>query len=44
MFLWLPPEGDRAGDVLFADSTIFSTLFGADESLRNFWRNLVTSK
>ena len=43
-FLWAPPEGDRAGDILFADSTIFSTLFGADESLRNFWRNLVTSK
>ena len=28
-------RGDRAGDVLFADSTIFSTLFGADESLHN---------
>jgi hypothetical protein len=40
MFLWMPPEGKRAGDVLFADSTIFSTLFGADESLRNFWRNI----
>lgn len=40
MFLWAPPSGDRAGDVLFADSTIFSTLFGADDSLRNFWRNL----
>ena len=44
MFLWMPPEGDRAGDVLFADSTIFSTLFGADESLHNFWRNLATAK
>lgn len=44
MFLWLPPAGDRAGDVLFADSTIFSTLFGADESLHNFWRNLATAK
>ncbi len=40
MFLWMPPKGEIAGDVLFADSTIFSTLFGADESLRNFWRNL----
>ena len=28
MFLWMPPSGDRAGDVLLADSTIFSTLFG----------------
>lgn len=42
MFLWMPPGGDRAGDVLMADSTIFSTLFGADESLRNFWRNLAS--
>jgi hypothetical protein len=43
MFLWMPPKGDRAGDILFADSTIFSTLFGADDSLRNFWRNLATT-
>ncbi|MEV5541870.1 hypothetical protein AB0L13_34020 [Saccharopolyspora shandongensis] len=42
MFLWMPPNGDRAGDVLLADSTIFSSLFGGDESLRNFWRNLVS--
>lgn len=42
MFLWMPPGGDRAGDVLLADSTIFSSLFGGDESLRNFWRNLVS--
>jgi hypothetical protein len=32
MFLWMPPDGNRAGDVLFADSTIFSTLFGAGKS------------
>jgi len=44
MFLWAPPTGTRAGDVLFADSTIFSTLFGVDESLQNFWRNLATSR
>ncbi|MYU54377.1 MULTISPECIES: hypothetical protein [Streptomyces] len=43
MFLWMPPSGERAGDVLLADSTIFSSLFGGDESLRNFWRNLVTT-
>ncbi|WP_369365191.1 hypothetical protein AB5L52_19110 [Streptomyces sp. CG4] len=42
MFLWMPPAGDRAGDLLLADSTIFSSLFGGDESLRNFWRNLVS--
>jgi hypothetical protein len=44
MFLWLPPTGTRAGDVLMADSTIFSSLFGGDESLRNFWRNIVTPR
>lgn len=40
MFLWMPPSGRRAGDILFADSTIFTTLFGGDESLANFWTNL----
>ena len=39
-FLWMPPQGRRAGDILLADSTIFSTLFGADESLQRFWKNL----
>ncbi|WP_261564503.1 hypothetical protein [Frankia gtarii] len=39
-FLWMPPAGERAGDVLLADSTVFSSLFGGDESLRNFWRNV----
>jgi len=43
-FLWVPPSGDRAGDVLFADSTVFNTLFGGDESLERFWRNLATTK
>jgi hypothetical protein len=40
MFLWMPPDGKRAGDILLADSTIFTTLFGGDESLQNFWKNL----
>lgn len=44
MFLWMPPGGERAGDILLADSTIFSTLFGADESVRRFWKNLATIK
>ena len=43
-FLWLPPNGMRAGDILFADSTVFSTLFGVDESLARFWKNLATAK
>ena len=42
MFLWMPPAGDRAGDILLADSTIFTTLFGGDESLERFWSNLAT--
>ena len=42
MFLWMPPRGDRAGDILLADSTIFTTLFGGDASLHNFWKNLAT--
>jgi hypothetical protein len=42
MFLWMPPANDRAGDILFADSTIFTTLFGGDESLDRFWKNIAT--
>jgi len=41
-FAWMPPSGSRAGDVLLADSTIFSTLFGRTESLESFWKNLAT--
>jgi hypothetical protein len=39
-FLWMPPNGTRAGDILLVDLTIFTTLFGGTESLDNFWRNL----
>lgn len=42
MFLWMPPQGERAGDILLADSTIFTTLFGGDASLERFWTNLAT--
>jgi hypothetical protein len=42
MFLWMPPSGERAGDILLADSTIFTTLFGGDASLHHFWKNLAT--
>lgn len=42
MFLWMPPRGDRAADLLLADSTIFSSLFGGDDGLRDFWRNVVS--
>jgi hypothetical protein len=43
-FLWLPPTSERPGDILFADSTIFSTLFAGDESLQRFWRNIATAR
>ena len=43
-FVWMPPAGQRGGEVLLADSTVFSTLFGADDSLKRFWKNLVTAE
>ena len=42
VLLWMPPQDKRAGDILFADLTIFTTLFGGTESLEKFWRNLAT--
>ena len=38
--IWLPPRGERAGDIVMSDSTIFTTLFGGTESLENYWRNI----
>lgn len=40
--VWVPPSGDRAGDILVVDSTRFNTLFGADQSLKRFWKNIAT--
>ncbi len=42
--LWMPPEGDRAGDILVMDSTHFTTLFGGTDSLVSFWRNLANMR
>ena len=42
MFLWMPPTSERPGDILLADSTIFTTLFGGDASLERFWKNIAT--
>ena len=42
-FVWMPPAGKRGGEILLADSTVFSTLFGADDSLKRFWKNLATA-
>jgi hypothetical protein len=38
----MPPSGKRSGDILMADSTIFTTLFGVSESLERFWKNIAT--
>ena len=40
--IWMPPAGDRSGDIVLIDSTHFTTLFGGTESLRRLWRNLAT--
>jgi hypothetical protein len=42
--IWMPPTGQRAGDIVLVDSTNFTTLFGGTDSLKNFWRNLATMK
>jgi hypothetical protein len=38
--IWMPPKDQRAGHILLADSTIFTTLFGGTDSLEMFWKNL----
>src|SRR2546421_4879983 len=42
--LWIPPNEERAGDIVLVDSTNFTTLFGGTDSLENFWRNLALMK
>jgi hypothetical protein len=44
VLIWMPPTGQRAGDIVLVDSTNFTTLFGGTDSLKNFWHNLVTMK
>lgn len=41
-FIWMPSTTERAGHILLADSTIFTTLFGGVKSLETFWKNLAT--
>jgi hypothetical protein len=38
--VWLPPNGERAADVLVTDLTRFMAMFGDKENLQRFWRNL----
>ena len=42
--LWMPPAGNRAGDILVMDSTHFTTLFGGTDSLKAFWSNLAAMR
>src|SRR5712672_2388252 len=42
--LWMPPNQQRAGDIVLVDSTNFTTLFGGTESLQNFWQNFALMK
>jgi hypothetical protein len=42
--LWLPPNEQRAGDIVMTDSTHFTVLFGVSKSIENFWRNLALMK
>jgi hypothetical protein len=43
-FIWMPPAGERAGDIVLIDSTHFTTLFGGTDSLRSLWHNLATMR
>lgn len=42
--LRMPPRDQRAGEIILVDSTNFTTLFGGDASLKNFWKNLATMR
>jgi hypothetical protein len=39
----MPPANQQGGEILLADSTVFSTLFGAHDSLKRFGTNLATA-
>jgi hypothetical protein len=41
--IWMPPSGQRAGDIVLIDSTHFTTLFGGTDSLKNLWHNLANA-
>ncbi|HEY1780799.1 MAG TPA: hypothetical protein VGG79_10275 [Roseiarcus sp.] len=42
--LWMPPNDNRAGDIVLVDSTNFTTLFGGTKSLESFWSNLAAMR
>lgn len=39
--LWVPPGGDRRGDVIVCDATLLSAAFGGLTSLKRFWQNVL---
>jgi hypothetical protein len=42
--LWMPPNEQRARDIVLVDSTNFTTLFGGTKSLETFWANLAAMR
>ncbi len=38
--VWVPPGGQRAGDIVIFDFTLLSGIFGGAKSLEQLWRNL----
>lgn len=38
--VWVPPDADRAGNVVIGDATLWSSAFGGVRSLEQFWLNL----
>jgi hypothetical protein len=38
--VWVPPGGNRAGDIVICDFTLLSGIFGGAKSLEHLWRNL----
>jgi hypothetical protein len=41
--IWMPPDAQRAGEIVLIDSTHFTTLFGGTDSLKNLWHNLANA-
>lgn len=41
-FLWIPPSGERKGNIFVCDLTLFSLGFKGVKSLKRLWTNLAT--
>ena len=42
-FLHIPPESRRAGNIYVCDATLWSSVFGGQSSLIQFWKNLASA-